>query len=494
MPINQAYFTAGSGGQKYPVHDPPPGVLGLNRLCLRTGASKYGKGVFVMVRGDYDALVTAAGKSAQATLNLTGSPGPGVTINVIIAGSEGLVQSVSSDDSTDMVKVTVYDTRCRNFNPVKKYYNVMQQDFPQSSGKTKCYSSTLNGSSPWSWHDLLKDANLFLEAQIPADIPSWTPYNLCWSDVPFARCCDDVAARLFYVIAFDHQKSTAGNNYGLNLHAPGDSFDENDQTFQQAVLYQTNGSDADRNNYRLPGAIKVCFQVYNADDPITDPYAHRTYEKQVTVGGGSTDIVIPLHCSENVGIWSGGAVANQSDLDAIATDLAGRAFTFISQDFAQYEFPGIWPFRPDGTYRQVEWISDATGARTLVRKDNAKDWSPTDALADPINLVSNQEVVGIGQMNFAISPGGTKVGWGGGSGKYLIPAALSSPAGSGTAGWTYTAKSLDGSITYGTNMTPQRPHWGNTTAGTLGAVYKDNSGNWQLYEALEGRGTSTACA
>jgi hypothetical protein len=63
-----------------------------------------------------------------------------------------------------------------------------------------------------------------------------------------------------------------------------------------------------------------------------------------------------------------------------------------------------------------------------------------------------------------------------------------------TATWTYTAKSLSGGITYGTHLTPKRPRRNGTdTAATLGAGYFDKTATFQLYEALEGRGTM-ACS
>lgn len=58
------------------------------------------------------------------------------------------------------------------------------------------------------------------------------------------------------------------------------------------------------------------------------------------------------------------------------------------------------------------------------------------------------------------------------------------------ASWTYTAKSLDGNITYGTTLSPKRTRAnGTATAATLGTGYFDNTLAFQLYEALEYPGT-----
>lgn len=58
------------------------------------------------------------------------------------------------------------------------------------------------------------------------------------------------------------------------------------------------------------------------------------------------------------------------------------------------------------------------------------------------------------------------------------------------ASWTYTAKSLDGSVTYGTALSPQRTRWnGSRTAATLGYAYFDNTGTFKLAEPWEPPGT-----
>lgn len=74
----------------------------------------------------------------------------------------------------------------------------------------------------------------------------------------------------------------------------------------------------------------------------------------------------------------------------------------------------------------------------------------------------------------------------------LFRVALTQTGGSGTAGWTYTAKSLDGNVTWGTTLTPEEPHWGNTNAATFGDGYVDSSGTFKLAYASEGR-TPSPC-
>lgn len=65
---------------------------------------------------------------------------------------------------------------------------------------------------------------------------------------------------------------------------------------------------------------------------------------------------------------------------------------------------------------------------------------------------------------------------------------LSSTSGSGTAGWVYTATAVSGGATLGTGLSPEMPHWGNTTAASGGIGYYDNTGAFHLSIAFEGRG------
>jgi hypothetical protein len=62
------------------------------------------------------------------------------------------------------------------------------------------------------------------------------------------------------------------------------------------------------------------------------------------------------------------------------------------------------------------------------------------------------------------------------------------------ASWTYTAKSRDGSVTYGTGLSPRKPRWvGKWTQATEGVAYINDSRAFVLAEAYEAR-TITACS
>ena len=96
-----------------------------------------------------------------------------------------------------------------------------------------------------------------------------------------------------------------------------------------------------------------------------------------------------------------GAWANQATLDTVANDMAARYMAFISQPFGQFEFAGIWKFKPDGGIRGIKWECNRQGVRTTVRINDEKDWSPLLSLANATEAAANQLVVGLGNTSGA---------------------------------------------------------------------------------------------
>lgn len=400
----------------------PPDVSALNRFVCRSGASRWGTGVFVMLRSDYLTLAT----QATTTLVMKGDPGPGLTMTVVIGGAEPIITTTDPNPGNDLVKVTVYDIRAQNFGSVQKGYNVMVDGFPlDGSFNPVCYSTTLESGSTWPWKDLLTDSEIIAytgdDDVFLQYLPGWTPFNIIWDNVPSARALDEIAAQLFLVVGFNPFDPTGPGASNYILVQPNGGFSSNKDLATQAensgarLAGDTPGTNggAQRNLYRLPKTFKVIFPGIGGKDP----FDHRAYVSQqnseINNATGAPGIV---QMGMMPAIWNGSAWANQSTLDMVAMDMATRAGAFISQNFGQLEYAGIWPFQPDGVYRQVEWISypkghPQEGARTILKSDNAKDWLPTDQLNDPINLVSPQEIVGLGRSYGTIGAGGTKYVW-----------------------------------------------------------------------------------
>jgi hypothetical protein len=441
------------------VWEAPEGTVGLNRFVCRSGASRYGRGVFCMIRKDYNTLKAGGGGGGGGgsggssstpyiqTLTMKGDPGPGISMPVIVAGAEPMLTGIKQDQGdNDLLKVTVYDFRAQNYTAVHKAYNVLVQGFPlDASDKPICYQSTLTSGSgggakiPWTWHDLLIDAEII--ANPPGDLPAWTPYNLVWDNVPSSRALDDAAAQLFYIVGFNPFDKTGPGASNYSLFAPGTGFPSNTSLYQgmpPGALLSGQAPNtpraAERNLIRFPKSFDVIFPGVGGNDP----YDHRQYRSLGNDSGIDTAAGTPngiLQVGSQIAVWNGTAWVNQSDLDVVAADLAMRAGKFISQDYGQAEFAGIWPFQPDGVYRQVEWISDKNGARTILKSDNARDWLPTDQLNDPINLTAPQEVIGLGGMGDSIGPGGVN---------YVYPPArqLYILTGQATKPGTYTMKPI----------------------------------------------------
>lgn len=382
---------------------------------------------------------------------MQGYPGTGVTIPVLLGGAEPIVQAANNDNSIDFMRVVVYDLRAASFL-LQKSYNVVQDGFPFSSSTPICYSSTLKSSNPWTWAQLINDMGVCrMDPQNPqpSNLPTWTPYNLIFDNIPALDALDDVAGQIFMVVGFDYTQQFpyalqlfnplpytssqfGSNNSGgtgqtligvigspPNVKIPDYGFQANADLMTQANLQGViiNGvppagdGESERNLGRLPGQISVTFPGSGG----TDPYgAQRFYIKLTATGQGSMDFIVPLHIGNVIAGWNGSAWANQSALDAIAKDMVPRAVAWMNQPYGQGELGGIWPFKPDGIFRQIEWVSDEEGARTIVSGGNRFDWLPYKSLEDPIGLVSKQEVLAYGSGITGVTQSGVKFVTGGG--------------------------------------------------------------------------------
>lgn len=411
LPLNNSTL----GGKT--IYDPPKAQLGLNSFTMRTGASRYGRGVFLLVRKDYDALRTALSPGSLVPLVLqAGTNSPGLTLQVLLAGADvfsttaGPSTGISSPD--DLVKVTVLDQRALNFVAIKKYYNIVSAGSYVNSQLT-CYSSTLNPDTmqPWNWHDLIVDSSIMPVANFPTDTPL-DPYNIQWDNVPAAYGIDEIAARFYNVVAFDYTQSPGQDVY---LKNPDDTFPSNDALFDVnnwvgQVLDKKqllSGDVAERAYNRLPNKVGITYPgwMYSGD-----PYkTNRLYQKSVdTKFTKAAEYTLPIHVGSIPAIFppSGSTPLNNSDLDEFAPKIAAAYVKWAQMSFFKFEIAGIWPFKPDGYFRQITWTTDGAGARTTVAGDNEFDWTPEDSITSPLYGVQPQQVnatngtVGLGGINF----------------------------------------------------------------------------------------------
>lgn len=410
-----------------PVYD-DPAFLGCNVFASHCGAGRYGVGYFAMARADFGIL------NAQA--NSTGDPistfplvmtcpndqGPGLNIQVVLAGATPLSVSVGNAQNignhpTDMVQVKVVDQRKLRFTPIDKRYNMMSQagtgfSWDSANSIPRCYPSTLkSGTEPWTWSDIVADIGNGCPA-MPAGAPTWIPYNLKWPQTPLARLVDDLMSRLYYVVGWDIN----ANQWTCNT--PGKMNGANTAMFNQAVSANTAGGVIARNLSNAPSKFLVgftSFNTVNSSDPydLTGGYATtKTYLE--TVNNLSQSPTQPLACGEAIALWDGSVFSNEAQLQAIADDLAPRAYAAMTPTTGEYEYAGIWPFSPDGAIRGVMWVSDGEGARTVIRINNDRDFKPLDDIKRVMEAWSNQLVTGIGISNVGMDSGsGNRQVWGG---------------------------------------------------------------------------------
>lgn len=411
MTFNEATL----GGK--PIYNPPPGVA-CNVMYSHTGAARYGVGYFVMMRADIAALVSeiSVGNPSQIfELKLTSPQGPGLTIQVVIAGYEPLSTTIGAanvlgQQDTDMMRVKVLDQRCLNFTSVSKAYNVMSAPFAWDTDNSRpfFYPQTLNGSDPWTLAEIVGDINLC--PATPAGAPTWVPHNLIWDAVQLPQLIDDLMARLYYVVGWDITES-------YTCDVPGTMNAANTALFNQAMGTVTNaGGYATRNLSRSPSAFDVGIRAYNADSP-GNPYDDtggyvRTFVSNQVVNADTVGITQPLAFGETVAIWTNGDWANESELTAYCADIAPRAYLAMTCEQSQWEFIGLWPFSPDGAIRGVKWTSDGSGAKTVIRLNNDRDFNPISDMARVMETWQNQLLTPLGASNVGMDSGsGSRQTW-----------------------------------------------------------------------------------
>lgn len=375
------------------VYDPPDGKPDfINHFTWYSGASRPGQGYFLMKRSDYESIAT----STPASLAMTSDQGPGITLNVVVAGAATAFPAIERAD--DLVKVVVFDVRAKLVRPMIRAYNVARLGVhPPAFYRSTTFGA--DGTTQFTWEQLLTDLEVNVDnATLPT---AWKPRNTFWDNVPKARIVDDVAGRLYLIAGFD------GTN--VKLYDPGTASDENDLPDVAMHAIEGSGGLTARNlKARIPGVMQVTFtgNAPGADDPYK--VSSRFYTKDVTNSVGDSNLTQSLHVGEYQGLYENDAWTNQAELDAVATDIAARHIAAMSADISDATYAGIWPFKLDGEIRAVRWISNAQGARTIVRKNNDRDFSEIAQLGRANETIQNLLVAGLGDTRTSLSPGGTR--------------------------------------------------------------------------------------
>jgi hypothetical protein len=234
--------------------------------------------------------------------------------------------------------------------------------------------------------------------------PEWTPRNFDFYNVATADVMDRIAAELYLVVGWNWQ---AGK---LNWNLPGQSNAANiaifDKIRQSAPLM--GGGPFERDPSRAPGSIKVTFPVINSDT--SDPYSLDLYSHTVATGGSGRQTQ-SLQIGNQPAFNQSSTIQNSSDLTAIATDIAGRAYAFMTQSEGAYTFSGIQPFQPDGSIREIVWQSSHGGPTTKIFGHNGRDYKQLGDEWRTMEFPSNELVAGMGSTQVSFSPAGTRYTW-----------------------------------------------------------------------------------
>ena len=395
------------------VYDVPRDALGTNYFLMHTGAARYGFGQFCLSRTDYDALATATAADGFTTLIMQSGDdsAQSLTLPVVLAGARPMQTGLGEDTSLDMVWATVFDKRCKLRSTVRGAFNCQKEGFPLNGSDAPIfYTSTLNGSSEWTWTNALEAAPLeMVAAQFSGSIlpTSWKPRNLIFDQIPKANAIDQVAGMLYAVVGFDW---TTGK---VILYPPDTMTTANGTVKTAAEVNKIAGRATVRHSMRYAGVYKATFRSVNLD--ADDPFTNRAYEKSTTVAGGDSGVTQPLFIGEYVAIRRSSAWVNQAELDIVAADMASRASLSQRASLDERKYAGIWPFKPDGAIRGILWESGRKGATTTIRLNDDRDWSPMDDTKRAIEAVSNSLVIGLGATGTAVGQGGQRYVWGAGA-------------------------------------------------------------------------------
>lgn len=400
----------------------PKGGPPTNYFRFRTGASNVGEGRFLMLRSDAATLLDASlGGPQPVQLVMTDQQGRKISIPVFVRAEFTSSSQISTANALlgpentpqDIVEVAVCDSRSQSFTGVSFSVNQMVQEFPWDANNSVpyFYHQTLNppnAANPiqWTWATM---ATALTFPVIP-NAPAWNPRNLRWRSVAKPRVMDDIAARLFLIVGFDPSRNPASHDF----FSPGSFHLANPALLAAATASRESGGLVTRGKFATPGVFDVSFAVDNND---ASPYSapdRVSYIKEITLqAGGSSQSV---HVGGYLALYKNtGAVAstlvNQAELDAVAEDIAPRCQAFMNNQIAQYDFAGLWNFTVDGVIREVTWISDNEGARTLVQCDNNVDWVPLSDEGKTMFPLGNQLVIPLGSGGDDVSAGGTRYTW-----------------------------------------------------------------------------------
>ena len=402
-----------------PIYTSLPGMVVPNSFEMHAGACNWGRGRFLMRQDDYDTLWPNGGGTGVLALTddtTQGALGPAQALEIpVVAAGYRHVQASTQNaagvvDTSYLVEAVFYDNRSSYLSTMipgsKTGYNVVDP----SDGTT--YPSTQNTGVDWTWADIATDLGFDF-----AEAVTWPAKNLVFDGYTTLRAIDAIASTIKEVVGFDW---TTG---AMTMYAPATMSAGNSTLYAKAAGYIIGGGTSERNPGRKPATVRYMFRIVQTDGQPADPMdpALRWHSIDTATGIAGASGTMPL-ILPNVAVKTSGSITNTSDLAAAASDIHARIVAGYNATLQETVYAGLWPFTIDGAIQGIRWISDAAGARTVVRFNFPDEFLPWDAGHLAYELMQPTRVSGTGDIGTTAGPAGA-IAWsvGGEEGTAVTP-------------------------------------------------------------------------
>ncbi len=416
------------GGKPIYQPDKPASV---NWFYSTTGAGRFGQGRVLMKRSDYDSVCTAAGTGTAALVIKDQRGGTGMTINVYVLSCVPYNWAdVAAGDR--LVVVMIVDKRYAEDASITLKFNCQKPGFTYTGSSPDFDDETLeSGTTEFTWDQVF--ANMSFPTS-PVTLPTtYKPRNLIFDGWQSHRVLDYLASLTHSVVGWSYEDDD------FTLHDPGIPTAENTALISSAdsAGLVIGGGGGNLNARRLPNKFKAIFNAINGDTPDSH-FLQRQYTKDVTTSGTSVRTV-PLHIGTHPATYAGGAFKDTATLDAVASSVANRAYSFISVSAETADYGAIIPFHPDGKIRSILWTFGPApiGCQTKIFCGVQFDWPGAangglagyadHGIVPPAPLVqwpSDQRILGVDGIGSSIDPAGLTRVWGGRMHRQSVLAAI----------------------------------------------------------------------
>ncbi|MBU8911299.1 MAG: phage tail protein [Desulfobacterales bacterium] len=290
-----------------------------------------------------------------------------------------------ASSGNDFYEVVCYDLR----NDLNVILNTQFNVQKNTEDGLEFITVTLNGGSEFTWAEVISYINNLMPEGMSfvnsGTLPtSYKPRNLSFNSLTIAQCIQVVAAQTFMVVGFNHSTGELSLWDADSISSTNsDLFDKYDDAVTK--IFATDAFL--RNNAAMPKNYTCSFPIiYQESVDSADRAAEPFYEKEVEVNGVGRASSRPMHMGNYLAEHDGSSVQNQAALNAVASEMALRAFN-ASQNSSPttYEYPMVVPFVHDGYVRNIRW----TDSTTVIQTGNDKSSNPLMQMSRNIEQIAN---------------------------------------------------------------------------------------------------------